>query len=181
MEVASATSQISSGGNSRRIFLQTIPHPLLLGLVDQIKEKGEEREVNVAFSSLCLQRFKFTTLPLGCNLENRVGMGWGHRAPKGPCSRQSSLFNLMRYRNWGRSANRPYPAISHPGSNSPIDCQLPGVTGAPSFTFALGPIICKSSADISVKIPRRSPLGARCNTDKYIKDIQKMMTFRIGF
>lgn len=80
-------------------FLQTIPHPLLLGLVDQSKEKGEEREVNVAFSSLCLQRFKFTPLPLGCHLENRVGMGWGHRAPKGPCSRQSSFFNLMRYRN----------------------------------------------------------------------------------
>jgi hypothetical protein len=71
--------------------------------------------------------------------------------------------------------------VFHPGSNSSIDRQLPGVKGAPSFILALGPIICNSSADISVKIPRRSSLGARCNTEKHIKDIQEMMTFPIGF
>ena len=60
-----------------------MPHPLLLGLVNQNKEKGEGREVNFTFSPLCLQRFKFTALPLGCNLENGVGPEWAKEPPRG--------------------------------------------------------------------------------------------------
>lgn len=60
---------------------------------------------------------------------------------------------------WGGNVIRNHRAPKRQGIDSLTGCQLPGVGGAPSFTLALGSIICKSDADISGKNTQKAFSG----------------------
>lgn len=152
--------------------------PPLRGLVHQRKERKRRGRLTLYFL-LFVYKDPNSPPPLGVWFG-----GWDRNGMWGLRDRVASWNSSVIWWSTGIHGCDPnihYTVLFHLGSNSSTDCQLPSVRGAPSFILAPGPIICKPSADISVKISRRSSLGARCNTEKYSKDTQKNDEFSNRF